>query len=639
MKKRLYVTVNTVFEQREAARMFQLLNYLSEIGVDAIIAQDFGVLEMASAIKNRTFRIHASTQMNAASASAVNFLSKKDVSRVVLARELSLDEIKAIKETTSSELEVFVHGALCVSVSGICLFSSFMGGKSANRGMCTQACRRKYRADSDEDEGAFYFSPLDLELFTKVPLLAEAGVASLKIEGRMKSADYVGVTVRAYRRLLDALGGSAEAAAEAVAAAMDTGRRILQNDFARGKTLFHFENAALPDAGLAPGQDGGTGINLGTVIKTRGVSPDKMALLRVTKNCLPPASGDSLRLHKRDDSGRTTFKLRAVEERDEGIWITSPEEAAAGDSVYIVQKKSNSRPYKKILPNKLDGYRHAPGRESPAQIQLPPLSKETLKSLPTGFYVGVDNIAALYTVQSLKPVKVIIDINKDTSAALLANNTPFPARDAILSLSPFFPPAEEEALSQSIPSLVEKGYKTFILNNAGHLTLLRNKNLTLVAGPYLYTFNRYSLSFLSASGFSFFVPPLENNRQNLEKTFQGSDRQSAIVPIFSYPALFRIRSDLRGIYGFKSFQDRTGCVFRLSPAAESIVRPERPFSITDKVQFLKTSGFSRFYLDFSGPPLQKKDYKDVMNAVQTGTPLLGVHRFNWKGGFGSTQDK
>ena len=126
--KKLYVTVNTVFEQREADRMYQLLRYLSALGPDAIIVQDFGVLAMARS-QFPDLKLHASTQMNVASARGCNALSRHGVSRVVLARELCLEELRLARAETNVELEVFAHGALCVGASGLCLFSSYLGGK------------------------------------------------------------------------------------------------------------------------------------------------------------------------------------------------------------------------------------------------------------------------------------------------------------------------------------------------------------------------------------------------------------------------------------------------------------------------------------------------------------------------------
>jgi putative protease len=121
--KKVYVTVNTVFEQREADRMWQLLQYLDKVGPDGIIVQDFGVVKMAREHFPK-LELHASTQMNVASAKGVNFLSRLGFKRAVLARELSLEEIRAVRAASNLELEVFVHGALCVSASGLCLFSS-----------------------------------------------------------------------------------------------------------------------------------------------------------------------------------------------------------------------------------------------------------------------------------------------------------------------------------------------------------------------------------------------------------------------------------------------------------------------------------------------------------------------------------
>lgn len=168
--KKIFVTVNTVSEERETERLYRFLAYLDRVGPDGLIVQDFGVVRMVQEFFPK-LKLHASTQMNIASARGVNLLSKEGIRRVVLSRELSLEEIKKIRANTSAELEVFVHGALCVSESGLCLFSSYLGGKSANRGMCTQACRRFYTAETNGGfEQGYYFSPCDLQLAEKIPI-------------------------------------------------------------------------------------------------------------------------------------------------------------------------------------------------------------------------------------------------------------------------------------------------------------------------------------------------------------------------------------------------------------------------------------------------------------------------------------
>ena len=145
--------------------------------------------------------LHASTQMTVHNAAGVRMLEQMGFTRVVLARELSLAEIAAIRAQTRLELEHFIHGALCFSFSGQCYFSSYLGGKSGNRGRCAQPCRRRYRYRRDD---GYYFSPNDLSAIDLLPQLAEAGVISFKIEGRMKSAEYVANVVAAYRMALDA---------------------------------------------------------------------------------------------------------------------------------------------------------------------------------------------------------------------------------------------------------------------------------------------------------------------------------------------------------------------------------------------------------------------------------------------------
>ncbi|HPX26376.1 MAG TPA: peptidase U32 family protein, partial [Treponemataceae bacterium] len=237
-KKKIFVTVNTVVEEWELERLYRFLAYLNKIGPDGIIVQDMGVIRMVQEFFPN-LRMHASTQLNAASANAVNLLGKAGLKRVVLARELGLEEVTAIRQRTNSELEVFVHGALCVSESGLCLFSSYLGGKSANRGMCTQACRRFYSAEVPGGLAqGYYFSPHDLQLIEKIPDLVKAGVDSFKIEGRMKSAEYVGSVTAAYRYVLDNWEADKKGA---IAAA----KRMLSTDFARTKTMYWYNS---PDA-------------------------------------------------------------------------------------------------------------------------------------------------------------------------------------------------------------------------------------------------------------------------------------------------------------------------------------------------------------------------------------------------------
>ena len=203
-----YVTFNTLVFDEELERAAQLLADLAEVGPDALIVQDLGIAGLARQVAP-DLEIHGSTQMSIANGEGVRLAQRFGVRRVVLARELSLHEIRALRADSDCELEVFVHGALCVSYSGQCFSSEAWGGRSANRGQCAQACRLPYELLVDETvrplgDARYLLSPGDLYALHQVPELTKVGISAFKIEGRYKDADYVALTTQAYRRAVDA---------------------------------------------------------------------------------------------------------------------------------------------------------------------------------------------------------------------------------------------------------------------------------------------------------------------------------------------------------------------------------------------------------------------------------------------------
>ena len=662
--KKVFVTVNTVMQESETERMYRFLAYLQRMGPDGLIVQDFGVLNMVHTFFP-SLRIHGSTQMNIACARAANTMSRAGVSRVVLARELGLSEIQDIKARSSCELEVFVHGALCVSESGLCLFSSYLGGKSANRGMCAQACRRLYSAEvSGGTRQGYFFSPHDLQLIDRIPDLVQAGVHSFKIEGRMKSAEYVGTVVSAYRYMLDNWESDRKGAAE-------TARRMLANDFARAKTRYWYDSSKAENI-LNPEQAGGTGIFLGKIDRVRSEEDGRFALLK--GGTYDPDAGDSVRLHRKDDSGRESHKIKEIREENGARWMDIPDGFGSGDSVYLLQTKNMTKRYPHLLPNDLAAYRSQPGDEKLPALKLdpatPPEKQGSDKTLaekqasgnqttaknaqriqraesddfPEGVYVQVSTIEDLYAILTDRPVRAIIELNKNTIPSLLglqgqtdhpsSRALPFSKRELIISIDPFLPQAIEDGLSTTLDQLVENGYSHFILNNPGHIGMLRNRGLSLVAGPYLYSFNRWSIDWLNKQGLQTVVTPIENSRQNLEETCDASYRSRMFVTVFAYPALFRMRFKLPADYNFTFFSDRQGGVFKaLSTEDGSFVLPESPFSITDKTALLRKEGFVRHIVDLSKTQIRKQDYRIIMESYRKGTVLPDVSRFNWKDGF------
>ncbi|WP_195985045.1 U32 family peptidase [Clostridium sp. D33t1_170424_F3] len=212
---RVYLTCNTVPRNEEIDRLPDYLEFIQAAGIDALIATDLGVMELAKKYAPKV-ELHVSTQAGVVNHAAANAFYQLGAKRVVLAREMRLDEIAELRAKTPKDLEIeaFVHGAMCMSFSGRCLLSNYMAGRDANRGDCAQPCRWKYALVEEkrpgqympifeDQEGSYILNSRDMCMIHYIPELLQAGVTSLKIEGRAKSAYYVSVVTNAYRRALD----------------------------------------------------------------------------------------------------------------------------------------------------------------------------------------------------------------------------------------------------------------------------------------------------------------------------------------------------------------------------------------------------------------------------------------------------
>ncbi|GAB6157303.1 DUF3656 domain-containing protein [Desulfotomaculum varum] len=240
---KIYVTVNILLANEELEEALGFLHFLHNAGVDAVILQDLGLARLAREVIPE-LSLHASTQMTVHNIPGVRLLQQSGFERIVLARELSLAEINDIKQATGADLEVFIHGALCVCYSGQCLMSSLIGGRSGNRGRCAQPCRLQYQLVDEKGRrqadpgrvGEYLLSPRDINTSHLIPQLIEAGVNSFKIEGRMKRPEYVATVVRVYRQIIDrALKNPADFRVEA-----DEARELAQifnRDFTPGYLL------------------------------------------------------------------------------------------------------------------------------------------------------------------------------------------------------------------------------------------------------------------------------------------------------------------------------------------------------------------------------------------------------------------
>ena len=309
-----YVTFNTLVFAGELERAADYLARVIEAGADAVIVQDLGIARLVRAL-SPTFALHGSTQMTLTEWRGIEFVRRLGIERVIVARELSIDEIARIRQGTSLPIEVFVHGALCVAYSGQCLTSESLGGRSANRGQCAQACRQPYQlfvdgAHRDLGDKAYLLSPQDLSAWDLVPSLTEAGVCSLKIEGRLKSPHYVAATTQTYRAALDA-------AAQSQPFALDPQQQLdLAQSFSRGFT--HGFLSGVNHQELVQGRfPKHRGVHLGTVDSVMGGE----VLVRLSDSHqdlsgLPVKPGDGLVFDEghpeQDEQGGRVFEVREL---------------------------------------------------------------------------------------------------------------------------------------------------------------------------------------------------------------------------------------------------------------------------------------------------------------------------------------
>lgn len=201
MNKKLYVTVNIIFHNEDLENLTSYLKYLSAIKVDAIIISDPLIIDIIKE-NNLPLEFHISTQSSTTNKETVKYWQSKGAERIVLARELSKEEIKAIYDETKAELEVFLHGAMCTCYSGRCILSNYFTGRDSNRGGCAQVCRFVF--DLDKNKVKYSLATKDLNLGTSIKDLIEIGVKSLKIEGRMRGIYYLATVINSYRKLIDA---------------------------------------------------------------------------------------------------------------------------------------------------------------------------------------------------------------------------------------------------------------------------------------------------------------------------------------------------------------------------------------------------------------------------------------------------
>jgi putative protease len=594
---RIYVTLNTVVKNSELPLLLEYLHFLNMARIDGVIVQDWGVVHLARKFFPE-LKIHASTQLGVHNSTGIQYLAEKGFSRVVLARELTLNELKVMVKKSAIETEVFVHGALCYSFSGMCLFSSYLGGRGANRGLCAQPCRRLYRTGNNEK---YIFNLKDNQLLEYVPQLAEIGVTSLKIEGRLKPGEYTCRVGKAYRAILDNKNNMVAAQLE------------LTKDLGRQKTSYFVGN----DVKNAVSEETGTGILASRVEK---VLPKKM----LVSSSIPIEPGFRLRCHSPENAEPVFIQVDRVIKEGQFFRIsTGNQKIVENSTVYIV--KLNDQKFQNRLENAGDN---------------------VLKSISPAFKKSI--LTSLKTTPGLKKEELYFRINSTVwlerinfneldglflSFSRAAWNRFNPADEFIQSnrkkvfveLPKFIAEKSIGFYTELVTKMVENGIQNFVI---GHLSqkLLIPGNCKVVTSENVYAFNDATIQFLYNEGIENFVYPFEMDFETMESL----ENKNGIVPVFFYPELFYSRMPVQlGESGIFTGDGSKSKYRRFRRNGITSVVPDQPVSILQHKKRLVKNGFHRFLIDVSFDTFSKNRLKTLKSRFLKSEQIQPSGTFNF----------
>ncbi len=670
--KRLYVAANSLVLEQELPKVVETLALLQTLEPDALIVQDLGLINLVQHYFP-SLPLHASTLMLAHNADAVRTLAALGCKRVVLARELTVKEISAIAAQSEVQLEVFVHGAMCFSYSGLCLFSSYLGGKSGLRGRCVQPCRRRYqwqgkggKGEGKGKGGSYLFSMNDLNGLEVIPELRRMGIASLKIEGRLRSAHYVSQVVRAYRLVLDAdergFGEAIKRADSLIDSAM--GRTVSPGYFFTPR----------PKEAITPYYSGNIGLHLG---RFKSVGRQDGGVCGMLKLKEPVAIGDRLRLHFESSGERLAFRLkeirienRIVRQADAGVsaCLILPDEventrsgrieaykidvgAESADSVdlnlpldavkrgIIKDKRLLARGIETIqarfrLPENKEYGRHAGvdlsgGRGKKADRPR----KNAGSAVPLEWWLKTDSPAVVFGRLPFEPDRLLLTLDKVliAQAGRIRQHFGRWVKNVIWALPPVILGNELGRMRTVVASLVRSGFKSFQIGHLSQISLFEKERVHLYGDYTINVMNDQAIRLIGRAGVEATQISIELDRRSLRDLVQGCQRRSVLpegkekaggagvrlgLTVYGAPALFTSRI-AAGHFNY----DRT----LLSPKGESFfirkkegatqTMPCRAFSLLPYLKEMKDMGVGYAVVDITGLATDRKSLQELADRM------------------------
>lgn len=613
----VHVALNSLITAPELAESLDLLQGLSDLRPAALIVQDAGLFHLCRE-RFPGLPLHASTLMTVHNHCGVRALAEMGARRVVLARELSFDEIASISRQAPVELEIFVHGALCFSYSGLCLASSYRGGHSGLQGRCVQPCRLPYRQGRNR---GYHLSCGDFSALEWLPRLLQLPLAAFKIEGRMKDAEYIGQVVRAYRLVLDA--GSDP---DAQAGALGEARELIAQSPARRLSSGHLDQRAQAEI-LTPHRSGSSGLWVGTVkhIATDGSRVQLRHRLQ---------AGDHLRIESDQGRERETFTVNEIR-TGAGAALR---EAAAGTNVVLGKtpalqvgerlfrvggkRRGPAGLFAKIRKAVAEPRPYGAFRGPRAPLCGTDQSHATAAAAARGqdqLLVKLGDYADLVAGFQSPAHRVLLTATKRNLEKLARGRMqPNQQRRFIWSLPPIILEKDCTYYEKAVAWYCEHGYLNWELNNWGHFSLFERRHRPwLMAGARLNLRNTAALATVAELGCRQAVPSLEITLEELQALARSGAAGGAVICVYFWPALHVSRLQPKLQPGTAFFSPRNEAYQTLHQDGCTRIYADQPVSWLDHLSTLRALGYRRFLCDLSdGPEPQGRNLAQVVNGFQ-----------------------
>jgi len=595
---KVYLTLNTVIKNEELSDLLDTLFLIQKTDISAIIIQDWGVYHLVKKHFPK-ITVHASTQMAHHNSLGAIYCKQKDFERAVMARELTLPELKEIKQKTDIELEIFMHGALCYSFSGMCLFSSFLGGSGANRGLCAQPCRRYFETGNKTQ---YVFSLKDNQAVDVLPELMKMGIESIKIEGRLKPAEFVYNVSKAYRKVLDDND-------------VKSAKEILAFDMGREKTGYFLAG----NVNQAITENTNTGILVGSVEKRT-----KDAIIFTSSHEIQ--LGNRIRFKQRNGEPQKAIKVKDFKSLSEGCYQIDAgnTKAQRGDQVYLAGMNQEKFPSKFQDEGK-------PFKASMHRTEKTKIIKSLgSKNIPQKeqIYVRIDSLVWLRKIHLNEMNYLILNLKKSEweelkwDVSFLQKN----AHKIMIELPKFIPEKDLPFYKQLCKTAMRKGYQNFMLSHISQKLLLPKK-AKIACNENVYLFNDAAVAHLREERINLFTHPQENDLENLIK---GNDR-FGIVPVYFYPQLFYSRMPVKTIND-ELIDDMQGEYDKELRDGITIVYPKHPVTWMQQKNKLHKEGFRRFLIDLTHENVSSNTFKRLIKNFQQAKQVQPSTSFNMKKG-------